>query len=215
MKRVMIDIETLGVKNDAVVLSIAALGFKFCGIDEVGPRASWIAPEGYVWYPSLREQFARGRSVSEGTLEWWQRDELAGARADWAYLDGVKCEEMIESVYQSLAQVVENADEVWADGIVFDIGILESLFSPLPPPWKSYNVARDLRTVRNLLPVKRFHTGPPLVGFAHDPLYDCKHQIETLWSLWPEEPKENAKLFRPELFERAVAESPEPSVDRL
>ncbi len=186
MKQVMVDIETFDTSSNAVVLSAAAVEFS------LGP-ATYQRKNCCVWYPSLREQFALGRTVSAGTQEWWLREELATARADWAFLDGVKCEESIQSFYESLAQVVEGADEVWADGVVFDIGILESLFSQIDkrPPWKNYNVIRDLRTVKKVMPVKRFIDFPPPAGNPHDPLYDCEHQIQHLWSMWPNE-HENA-----------------------
>src|SRR6516164_24834 len=102
MRKVMVDIETLGVGNDAVVLSIAAVGFDIVQHPE-GDVSMQVGP-GRVWYPSLRQQFAMGRTVSAGTLEWWGRDEMAQAKADWAYLDGAKIEESIESAYQGFSQ---------------------------------------------------------------------------------------------------------------
>jgi hypothetical protein len=175
---VMVDIETLGLKADAVVLSIAAVQFKL--YDE-GPltfgRCTWVL--------DLNTQFGKCRSVNQGTLDFWSKQD-AEARAHWALGKPMP----VELALRGMAALVPENALVWANGIVFDIGILESLHEDFgePLPWR-YNAPRDCRTIYRTLKEER--SRPPKyvlgdgLGPAHNPESDCMHQIWSLWEHWP------------------------------
>ena len=75
----MIDLETLGTKPDCVVLTLGAIKFN--------PYKQTEPDKGLYIRLNVDEQTKMGRSVDDGTLEWWGkqdkaiRDEALGARS--------------------------------------------------------------------------------------------------------------------------------------
>lgn len=184
-KDIMLDIETASSHpNNAVVVSIGLVGFD--GMRSgVGPTIG----DSCIICPSIREQLANGRQVDAATMKWWS-EQTPAARSHWVESD------RIMSLSETLAAVrrITEGRRVWAHGITFDIGNLESLFRQggLEPPWV-YNGMRDARTIYRLLPVWRAPIGlhPRLQqAVAHHPVGDCVKQIYDLWTRWPREPAE-------------------------
>ena len=143
---VMIDIETLDTTQTAVVLSIAAVAF------ELTPEGPHFDESG-LWLLSLNEQLAAGRTVSESTLQFW-RDQSDDARAHWR--DGIP--QKVDLVLDKLSSYITSRDvkNIWANGITFDIGIVESLYREqgIKLPWR-YSAARDSRTLTRVMPRMR------------------------------------------------------------
>lgn len=180
-KDVMLDIETLATDGNALVLSIGAIKFDLVGRD--GP---WFGEQFFV-VPSLIEQILLGRTIERGTQEFWATQPTE-AQAHWANAQAQNA----MTVYAALAdlgQFVRGAPRIWANGAVFDFGILESLLRQvrLPIPWK-YNTVRDARTVYDVMtPVREFSrtalgTVEGLIEYPlHHPIRDCEVQIIRLW----------------------------------
>lgn len=166
----MLDIETMSLStHNALVLSVAVASFT------LSPEAPLIG-DVRVWYPSLREQLALGRQVDEGTRTWWLRPEMERARRGW--VNPPQYESTLKNLGEEMNAYMGYPEEVWANGIVFDIGNLESL---IPAPWK-YNATRDARTVY-ALPGRR--TLPDNIEFvAHDAADDVRLQVWRLWAHW-------------------------------
>ena len=167
---VMLDIETLSTRPNALVLSIGAVRFS-CATDPIFDTQFFAVP-------SLMEQIMAGRHVDQKTQEFWQKQPLS-ASDHWngpnvAY-KGVR------EALVGLAEFVTDAPRVWANGIVFDIGIMESLYraNNMEPPWK-YNAPRDARTFYDTNP-EVTKLGSTEDYLAHHPLGDCKLQIVRLW----------------------------------
>lgn len=178
MTDVMLDLETLGLKNNAVVLSFAAVAFKLYEEQpEIHNRKTWVL--------NLRSQFAKGRTTSDSTLQFW-RDQPSAARAHWERGTPMS----VELALQQLGDFFPLGGNhiVWANGIVFDIGIIESLYHDfdVDVPWR-YNAPRDMRTLYRTF--KEARTRPPSAkeGIAHHPEDDCVNQIWTLWEHWPKD----------------------------
>lgn len=175
-KDVMIDIETLSLDSDALVLSVGAIEFHCSLPEDQGP---WYGDEFFAT-PSIIEQLLLGRSVQQGTQMFWKNQDRA-VQDHWAgpAVNQIKVGEMLTNLYH----FVEGAPRVWANGSVFDIGILESLYKQfkIAVPWK-YNAVRDARTAYDLMPdnVRTFN-GPVHECIAHHPLGDCRSQIMRLW----------------------------------
>lgn len=168
MKHVMVDIETLGIENDTVVLSIAAVQFDgnaqgesisyTCSVDDVAQQIQ-------IW-----------RSVSASTLAWWLKqseeargqvllDKSASSPPDltWEQFQ-VKLEQFLADKY------------VWANGPDFDIDILTNLlgYGPGSHELVPFNKRRCVRTIKELVP----KTARPERTGAHVALDDCLYQIE-------------------------------------
>ena len=182
MKHIMIDIETMGTNTSkSLVLSVGAIAFDLA---KEGPNLS-----GNIFMRVLfwEQQIINGRLIEPGTQKWWS-EQTQGARDHWenpphkiqpAFLS----KEFIE--YRDLC-LGDPGTLIWANGIVFDIGNLESLFLQHSSdiPWK-YNLVRDARTIYNLPKLRSMPETFSFVG--HDPVEDCRKQIWRLWEHMPEE----------------------------
>lgn len=184
-KDVMLDMETASSHpNNAVVLSIGLVGF--------GDMRSGVGPsigDSFMVCPSIRQQISDCRQVDPLTMKWWSQ-QAPGARSHWLDPSSImKLDETLAAVRR-----ITEGRRVWAHGITFDIGNLESLFRQggLEPPWV-YNGMRDARTIYRLVPERRKPIGaqPRLQqAIAHHPVGDCIKQIYDLWTRWPQEPAE-------------------------
>lgn len=163
MNHVMIDIETLGTKPGAVILSLAAVQFDLSG--KIG--------EMWAGNINIQEQLDKGSVIEAGTLLWWERQDKEARDAAYV-LSSNTAEQMLNAFaiwYRTLG-----LEYPWGNSARFDMGLLENLYLRLnmQPPWKHYN-ERDCRTIEFLAPSIRKaieRTG------AHSPIEDCKYQIE-------------------------------------
>jgi hypothetical protein len=171
-KDVMLDIETLSTRNDALVLSIAAIPF-----DCIGQEGPWMGDPLFL-VPDMIEQIVMGRHVDQNTQEFWQKQPLE-ASEHWR---NPNTRSTVRSALMQLDAFVAGAPRIWANGIVFDIGILESLYRlvGLVPPWK-YNAIRDARTFYDTNTSDRPKLELPETVILHHPITDCRLQINRLW----------------------------------
>lgn len=180
MSDVMLDIETMDTHvSRSVIISLAAVRFK---LEEHEPT---IEKEGLFLPFDVRDQLIDGRIVSPKTQKWWS-EQSAEARAS-------ALQDTAMPTYNALATLTRwcmthpPVSIVWANGIVFDIGNLETLYleNKAKAPWE-YNATRDARTIYNVLPQQR--EMPLSVRenvVAHDPMSDCVRQVWRLWEHWP------------------------------
>jgi hypothetical protein len=110
-------------------------------------------------------------------LKFWH-DQPDEAKAHWANANPTT---HLSDALVGLNGMVGETD-VWANGVCFDIGNIESLCrqQSTPIPWR-YNSVRDARTIYRELPQLRERPTNLNLGPSHDPLTDCITQI---WGLW-------------------------------
>jgi hypothetical protein len=154
MRRVMIDIETLGTTPNGVIASIGAVEF---GADRRNLHVRIKLDQ-------------RGRVIDADTLQFWlgqskeAQEELTGEpRVD------------LRSALSQLREMTEQADEVWAKPPQFDLSILRNAYIGLGQncPWQ-HRKERDLRTLSMLLP---FVQQPPN-SLKHNALADAVAQAD-------------------------------------
>lgn len=173
---VMIDIETLSTQQNAVVLSIGAVGF--------------CCKDGSVTFQNLNlsfgtkdcraDQISKGRHVSKDTVKWW-KSQSEQARAVF----NSKNVHDVRTALNKLSQFVRgfNANvRFWGNGSDFDIGILSSLYVDygIESPWsKTYRNTRCFRTMKGEhgqlvknVPVRK--------GTHHNALADAESQARYL-----------------------------------
>lgn len=173
---IMIDIETMALTPDALVLSIGAVAF-------IPRSACRSAEKELLLIPDFMDQVMRGRRIDPETQKWWGAPERAAAADHW--LAPTKTCSFHETL-RALADFIrlEGPERIWANGAVFDIGILEHMYraAGLTIPWK-YNMVRDSRTIRQEVPILSNRDGTPVTatGLAHHPIGDCYQQINDLW----------------------------------
>lgn len=163
MKDVMIDIETLGLKANCVVLSIGAVFFDI-EKNELGPE----------YYEVLRfqDQIDTGRSIDSQTLKWWLEKDSKFFKP----LLKSNC-----STYTTLQEFTQYIQlnggpcvNVWSNGSIFDIKILEDLLiqNDRRIPWNFWNIM-DFRTFKRFVVINDGVNDNP-----HHALSDAKYQAE-------------------------------------
>ncbi len=179
--RMMADIETMGVhQSKSLILSVGLTKF-------ILTLEKPIIVEERIWVPTLGDQLHLGRVVEERTQKWWQGQPSAAAH-HWAGLNefptptGKMLLEM-----RDFYELTNPCSEIWANGIVFDIGNLDQLYRDfkMESPWK-YNATRDMRTMVRVNPENQVGETPKGFedGVPHHPLADNRHQILQLWRHW-------------------------------
>jgi len=158
MKDLMLDIETLGNKPDAVIVQIGACYFdRYTG--EIGDTFSInIRPQDCI---------NQGFTVDGDTIKWWMEQ----AEHSWT-IGGLDLRPALER----FKQFAKDAKYVWSHA-TFDVPILTNAYKKLiiGMPFH-YRAARDLRTLVDLANIE--YTPSAERECQHDALGDCKYQVE-------------------------------------
>ena len=167
---VMLDLETLSTRPESVILTIGAVKFS--------PWAEDVDAENGLYYRvNVDEQLAMNRHVQEETIEWWGRQDAEVREEALGDTGRVSLEEMTRGLNRFLVGV----ENIWAQGPVFDIAILENLYRQLvkPTPWQFWQI-RDSRTLFQVHgdPRDRNRTA------AHNALMDCYYQARAVQDIY-------------------------------
>lgn len=168
MKDLSIDIETLSLKPNATILSIAAVLFDRESGD-VGPHLH------------IACCFGQGRDIDWQVVDWWKEPQQAAA---WAELLAFQKNQpyRLDWALEKLARFIRqhHPERIWGNSPSFDLVILTDAFRQhdIPAPWPFW-VERDCRTLVN---VCRQITGVDpkkqvaFDGTAHSALADAIYQ---------------------------------------
>jgi len=158
MADLMIDLETLGVAPDGAILTIAAQSFD--------PFGEGWHDRHYYARVSLEEQ--TDRVIDDGTVNWWSQQSAQAQEEAFGETGRIPLQQALGELFS----LMFHADHIWANGITFDIAILEHAFKSyeMGLPFKYYKVL-DARTVYNLWP------DLPRGAVSHHALDDCQQQI--------------------------------------
>ena len=135
-----IDIETLGATPDTVVLTIG--GIKFDPMADDGLHSQ------FYYRLDADEQLEMGRTITQTTLEWWDKQPEEIKAEAMNPEDRISVNETLKALNKWLVGV----DKIWCQGPVFDIGILENLYKQMDSHhnWSFWNI-RDSRTLFSLM----------------------------------------------------------------
>ena len=179
---IMVDLETLGTRQDTIVLEISAVEFnRYTG--EIG--------EVFDAKLDIDDQLSYRRSLSRETLQWWFKQDEAAIKNVFDDVGGIKFE--TSTALFEFSNFVERCDnkcnsdsdrrvvKLWGNGSIFDLGILQNMyetcFQNMKLPWKFWAV-NDVRTIVDLNPdVKK---NCEFDGTPHCAVDDCKHEIKYL-----------------------------------
>ena len=128
--------ETLSTQPDAVILSLGAVIFDPHSLSQ--PKA-WLLIKFDV-----DEQISRGRHIQPDTLTWWSRQSPEVIEMSM----GEEGRESVLDALSKLTKFVLHADEIWSQGPVFDIVMLENIYNQyqMHVPWAYWKI-RDSRTL--------------------------------------------------------------------
>lgn len=158
----MLDIETLSTRPNAVILSFGAVKF-----DPYDYRID--VEEGMDVKVDVDEQTAMGRDVQEETLQWWSTQPSEVQEAALGETGRISVDEFTKQVNRMMVGV----DQIWCQGPAFDMVIIEDLYRQVgkPTPWQFWQV-RDSRTLFGVFGDPR----PKNRDSAHNALMDCVYQ---------------------------------------
>lgn len=153
---IMVDIETLGTRPGAVVISAA---FVRC-IDEAN----------FVLNLSVPDQTALGMEIDPATQQWWSEQE-AKCPGIWARVteNPVPIATALPYISHWIQWAAGGSSDwlIWCHGATFDCPLLDELYrrAGIPSPWRFWQV-QCTRTAYNLAGVnpKEYAVPPPHVA---------------------------------------------------
>ncbi|WNN70373.1 3'-5' exoribonuclease [Kluyvera cryocrescens] len=178
-RHLMVDLETMGDKSNAPIVSIGAVFFN--------PNNGNTGAEFYTAI-SLESSMLLGGVPDAGTIIWWLK-QSPEARSAIAMGDTMELMDALELFSDFIS---ENSDvgsdvQVWGNGASFDNVILRSSYdrANIKCPWKFRN-DRDVRTMTEL--GKAIGINPrydiPFDGDMHNALSDAHHQVKYVSAIW-------------------------------
>lgn len=163
---IMVDMETMSTRADAVIISIGAVKFD--------PNSDKMDNEGFYASISISSNLDAGRHISEDTMQWWMK-QSDGARAVFSE-PKIPLSEALDSFKE---WVGVGKYEIWSNGADFDIPMLGHAFSThgVAPPWEFFR-SRCFRTMKSL----PFAKLAPVVAnpLKHNALQDAITQAKQL-----------------------------------
>lgn len=136
---VMVDLETLSLRPDGVIIQLAAVRFSQDVVEVDGALLMSLDPG---------DQVRHGRHLDHNTLAWWceeRRRELFASILRRGMLSSTR---HLPSALKRLRSWLRGDDVVWAHSPQFDISMLEHAYRAQgeEPPWHHRSV-RDTRTL--------------------------------------------------------------------
>lgn len=176
----MVDIESMGEKPDAPIVSIGAVFFD--------PASGQTGP---VFYKviSLESAMEWGGVPDASTILFWLK-ETSEARSEIVMDHAIPLDDALLQFKDFIAENAANGKDtvqVWGNGATFDNVLLENSYARtgITCPWKFWN-NRDVRTVVKL--GKAVGCEPryeiPFDGEPHKAISDALHQVKYVSAIW-------------------------------
>ena len=177
---VMVDLETMGKKNNAPIVAIGAVVFD--------PATGSIG-ESFYKVVCLESSVNWGAVIDPSTVIWWLK-QSSEARSAIVNDDAIPLQDALlqfrEFVSDNVAGGSKTA-QVWGNGASFDNSILRSSYDCIAEdyPWEYWN-DRDVRTMVELGQAISFDpkTTIPFEGSRHNALADAIHQARYVSAIW-------------------------------
>ena len=169
----MVDLETMGNKSRAAIISIGAVEFDI----ETGETC-----DSFHANVDLQSSLDVGLEVNGDTIEWWLQQS---AEARERVLEDTDSLGFVLSEFTRWFSELGRDVQVWGNSARFDLGILEDAYEALgwSVPW-NFRCERDLRTLVAFAPEIKAGLVPSFKGVEHDPVDDCKFQITYATAIW-------------------------------
>ena len=155
----MIDLETMSVTPDAVILTLGAVHFN--------PYGNGYGDKIYFRI-SIDDQDALGRQIDQSTLDWWAKQDPAIMEEAFSDQDRIPLKEAMDRFHK----FAWGCDAFWSHGATFDLVMIENVLRQMgrPLPWNYWQL-RDTRTLFDL----GFDPDMP-TGEKHNALQDAIRQ---------------------------------------
>lgn len=166
-KHIMIDIETLGVKNTAPILSIAAVEFSLQDPIE--------KPKQFYMNVDIDSCLDFGCRLEMPTIKWWLK-RTSEEQLHVTDHDGIPLAIVLLKLQDFIKKFDSKEVRIWGNSARFDLGILSHAYQVCETelPWNHYNEL-DVRTIVAFNP--SIKEDQKFKGARHNPVNDCLHQI--------------------------------------
>jgi exodeoxyribonuclease VIII len=159
----MLDIETMGTRLDAPIISIGAVSFNAMGLT------------GHKFYRnvSLHSAVRTGAVIDPGTVLWWLRqDKVAQDALDESQDEAIDLELALRDFMQFLCSYGDSLKGVWGNGATFDNVLMQESGRRCGVPMWEFWKDRCYRTIKSC------HPDVPLErhGAHHNALDDAVSQ---------------------------------------
>lgn len=136
----MIDIETLGTCIGSQIISVGAVKFD--------PNSKEEPYDDFYYRLDIDDQDRKGFIAESDTISWWEKQDPEVIQQTFDPVGVINPKEMFDELRKWYA----GCDGVWAQGVTFDISLLEYMGRKYntAAPWKFWEV-RDSRTLTGLL----------------------------------------------------------------
>jgi len=137
----MIDLETLGVEPNSVILTLGAIKFD---------PYSDAEPHGELYLKlDTEEQESLGREIDDNTLAWWSKQSESIRNEALSEGDRVSVKQFLKEINRFCVGL----DNLWCQGPLFDYAMLQNLYRQAgePCPWNFWQI-RDSRTLFAMMP---------------------------------------------------------------
>lgn len=173
---IVLDLETMGVKQDAAIIEIGMVIF-----NHTGQEGTANLIEQWSSAVSLENSMLRGGTVSPKTIEWWMDTDRTEARDNWIASPKQGIHVALNAVAARILKysAINPLPLIWGNGVNFDNEILKSAYERLEikVPW-GYRQDADFRTLKLLY--KDVVPEPAFVGTPHIALDDARHEATWL-----------------------------------
>jgi len=167
MSEIMIDLETLSTKPNALILTIGAI--KFNRNDKIKDINKLE-----TFYVRINQDSCKklDMDIDENTVKWWNQQTNEAKYEVFDNKDRID----IKDALIKFSSFLKSHSYIWANSPSFDCVILENAFNQcnLEIPWKFWNI-RDCRTIYDVgnINLKRISKDT----ISHNALNDCYNQI--------------------------------------
>ncbi len=175
VNHVMLDLETLGVKQGSIILSLAAIEFDI----QTGVT-------GKIFYRKINVQSCidAGLTLDGDTFIWWLKQSEQARAEIYEEKDSNTLPIVLKEFNDFMLELnPDKRTKIWGNGASFDLGLLSCAYKACKQtiPWMFWN-ERDVRTIVDLAPNIKKST--PFVGVEHNPVDDCLYQIKYVSEIW-------------------------------
>lgn len=176
----MVDIESMGEKPDAPIVSIGAVFFD--------PASGQTGPEFYKVI-SLESAMEWGGVPDASTILFWLK-ETSEARSEIVMDHAIPLDDALLQFKDFIAENAANGKDtvqVWGNGATFDNVLLENSYARtgISCPWKYWN-NRDVRTIVELGKAVGYTPRHeiPFEGEPHKAISDARHKVKYVSAIW-------------------------------
>lgn len=172
---IVLDLETMGTKQDAAIIEIGMVIFNHTGLDGTANVLE-------QWSSAIRLESSMkyGGTADAGTITWWMDPDRSEARDTLLVGSQMSLPSALNVVATKILDYsrLEPKPLIWGNGVNFDNAILKSAYERLDVkvPW-GFRQDADFRTLKLLY--KDAVPEPAFVGTPHIALDDARH--EAVW----------------------------------